>query len=179
MPRTIGRFVFDRQGVSAVEFALILPVMLTIYMGGIEVGIVLDVDRKVSHAASAMGDLLTQTDTVDSDELNTIFNASSAILSPWDSSLLKIVVASVYIDADGDATVQWSQSRNATSLAQGTSVTLPASFANTSAFEESYLILSEVSYNYSPSIGYTLTGDIGLQETFYLKPRLSEMVEYE
>ena len=172
----VRRFTRDRRGVSAVEFALVLPVMLTIYMGGIEVGIALDVDRKVSHAASAMGDLLTQTDTLDTAELNTIFNASTAILSPWDSTPAKIVVASIYIDDQGEATVDWSRSRNAVALADGATVTLPSSFSS-DAFRDSFLIMADVSYTYTPSIGYTLTGDIALNEKFYLKPRLSDSVE--
>jgi Flp pilus assembly protein TadG len=44
------------DGVSAVEFALILPVMLILFFGCVEVGDALTIDRKVAHVASTLSE---------------------------------------------------------------------------------------------------------------------------
>jgi len=45
--RRLVDFLADRRGLSAVEFALLLPLMLTLYLGGVEVsnGVALDRTR--------------------------------------------------------------------------------------------------------------------------------------
>ena len=62
--RPFRRFAKDARGVSAVEFALILPLMLTLYLGGNELTHALTIARKVTHATSSLGDLVTQTKAV-------------------------------------------------------------------------------------------------------------------
>jgi Flp pilus assembly protein TadG len=49
--KTISRFVGDRHGVSAIEFAMVLPVLLAIFIGVIEFSRALDNRRKVSLLA--------------------------------------------------------------------------------------------------------------------------------
>ncbi len=58
------RFAGDRKGVSAVEFALILPLMLALYFGGIELGDALTIKRKVTRVTSSLSDLVTQSTTI-------------------------------------------------------------------------------------------------------------------
>ena len=65
-------------------------------------------------------------------------------------------------------------SKNGTARAKGSSVTLPAALnvANSS------LIWSEVSYDYKPVIGYVITGTMTLTDQIYMRPRLSDKVEF-
>ena len=50
----------ERDGVSAVEFALILPFMLTLYLGGSELGDGMAIQFKATLAARTVADLATQ-----------------------------------------------------------------------------------------------------------------------
>ena len=95
--RLVRRFAVERRGVSAVEFALILPLMLVIYAGCGEVTTALIVDRKVSRAASTISDLVAQQSSVSAAAMNGIFDATTAILEPYDVSLAKVVLVVVDI----------------------------------------------------------------------------------
>ncbi len=167
------RLVVDRSGVSAVEFALILPLMLALYIGGIQVSEALSINRKVSHVTSTLADLVTQSKSLTNSDISNIFDASSSVMAPYSVTSLQITVSEIYIDKDGKATVQWSDARNATAPAKGSTVTLPAAVA----VADSYVVLAVAHYPYTPSIGYVLTGSFDLSSTYYLKPRLSDSIK--
>ncbi len=48
-----ARFAHDQSGLSALEFALIAPLMITTYFGAYEMCDVLLMDRKVTNVAAA------------------------------------------------------------------------------------------------------------------------------
>ena len=52
-----GRAAQDERGISAVEFALILPIMISMYLGAVEFGHALTIDRRVTSVASSAADL--------------------------------------------------------------------------------------------------------------------------
>ena len=62
--RPIRRLLRDKRGVSAVEFAMLLPLMVTLYLGGVEVSQAVAIDRKVTLVARSLGDLVAQATTV-------------------------------------------------------------------------------------------------------------------
>ena len=86
--------------------------------------------------------------------MTNILNASAAVVQPYQDSNLKITVSSVVIDAAGVAKIAWSDTKNGTARAVGTTVTLPAAL-NTAS---SSLIWAEAQYTYTPTIGYMITG---------------------
>jgi Flp pilus assembly protein TadG len=57
---TAGHFLGDRRGVAALEFALIAPTILLLYLGSIEVTMGLDVNKNLGRATSMVADLVTQ-----------------------------------------------------------------------------------------------------------------------
>jgi Flp pilus assembly protein TadG len=160
------------DGVSAVEFALILPAMLILFFGCVEVGDALTIDRKVAHVASTLSDLVTQSKSVTSTDMTNIFGAASLIISPYSSSTLKMKVSGVSVDSKGKATVTWSKAVNDTALTKGAAITVPAAIATPSTF----VVVSEAHYPYTPTVGYVMTGTFDLTSTFYLRPRASDKV---
>jgi Flp pilus assembly protein TadG len=173
MPRLLRRFLADRAAVSAVEFALLLPIMLTLYIGGIQISDALSIDRKVTHVSSTLGDLVAQAKSIDDNEMSNILDAASAVVAPYSADSLQIKVSGIDIDKDGKATVKWSDARHDTPLAVGSSVTLPEGIGTASSF----LVAAEVHYPYEPEIGYAITGTFDLNDKFYLRPRLSNDVK--
>lgn len=166
------RFWQETSGVSAVEFALIVPIMITLFLGAVEFGHALTIDRRVTAIASATGDLAAQVEEVDDGAVQDIFEASTAIIEPYTSSTLSIVLTSVEADADGNTTVSWSESRNGAARATGSGITVPTGLVQPSQC----VIMAEVTYSYSPPVGHFLTGGITMEEKFYLKPRRSVCV---
>ena len=45
--RPIQRLLRDKRGISAVEFAMLLPLMVTLYLGGVEVSQAVAIDRSI------------------------------------------------------------------------------------------------------------------------------------
>lgn len=171
--RMAKRFGADQSGVSVVEFALILPIMLTLYFGAVELGDALTIKRKVTSVTSSLSDLVTQSKSVTDDDMKNIFNAAKTMISPYNEGKLKIKITGVKIDDDGKATVAWSDALNDTPFAKNSPITLPAAVSE----DDSFLVTTEVHYDYTPTIGYVVTGSFDLNDQYYLKPRLSREVK--
>ena len=165
----------DQRGVSAVEFALLLPLMLALYLGVVEVSQGIGADRKVTMTARTIADLVAQTSNVSNSDMTNSLNAATAVMAPFPDSNLKVVVTRVDVDANGNATVAWSDTKNGTAKKKGDPVTLPAALniANSS------LVWSEVEYAYKPTMGYVISGTLTLMDQLYMRPRLSVCVARE
>jgi Flp pilus assembly protein TadG len=177
LKRPLRIFGKDARGVSAVEFAIILPVMLVMYLGCNELGNGLTLARKVTHMTSTVSDLVTQSkDTISSSDMTNIFNAATAIMTPYDSSSLRIRVSEYYVDTTSSKTVKivWSAAHNGgticPALAKDTVITTLPTALKTAG---TYIITTEIHYAYTPIIGYVMTGTFDLHDQFYLRPRLS------
>ncbi len=172
MPRRIGDFARDKRGVSAVEFALLLPLMLTLYLGGVEVSQGIAIDRKVTLTARTVADLVAQVSTIDNSGVNAVLGASAAILAPYPDNKATIKISVLDIDKNGNAKVKWSMAKNGSARAVGESVTVPTALRA----PNSSLIWGEAAYNYAPSIGHAVTGTMTLSDQIFMRPRLSETV---
>ena len=71
MARCAADFLADRRGLSAVEFALLLPLMLTLYLGGVEVSNAVAADRKVAIVARTVADLASRMKTISNADMTT------------------------------------------------------------------------------------------------------------
>jgi len=166
------RLLRDNNALAAVEFAMILPIMLVLFLGTEEFSSGVEVDRKVNLAAHTLSDLTSQSPTtgVSDAELGFFFSAGASILLPYSSAPLNEVISELYVDASsGKAYVQWSKAfQGGLELAQGSQVTIPP----TLAVKGTYLIFSQVSYLYKPTIGYVMSSaGITLSASAYTRPR--------
>ena len=168
----LARLANDQRGVSAVEFAMLLPLMITLYLGTVEVSQGVGIDRKVTLTTRTVADLASQVLTINNADMANLLNASSAVILPYDTTQLKVTVSEVTIDANGVAKIVWSDTLNGTKRTAGTIVTLPAALNVPSTS----LIWSEVAYTYKPAIGYVVTGTLNLSDQIYMRPRVSDSV---
>jgi len=180
----LHRFSRDQRGVSAVEFAFIAPVLILIYFSVADLSQAMLAQRKVGHAASAIGDLVAQpcpstntscppSGTVTPAELDDIYAAASSILAPFSTTPIQIRVSGVITDASDNATVDWSHpSLNWTELGHGSTVTLPANLLPASQ----YVIMAEVKYAYNSPINYLFHNAINFDQVFYLRPRATAQI---
>ena len=173
------RFIRDDNGLAAIEFAMILPIMLVLFFGTVEFSSGVEVDRKVNLAAHTLSDLTSQSPTtgVSDAELGFFFSAGAAILQPYSSSPLNEVISELYVDANtGNAYVQWSKPfQGGTARAKGSTVAIPP----TLAVKGTYLIFSEVNYLYKPTVGYVMSSaGITLKASAYTRPRQASCVIY-
>lgn len=172
LPQYLDRLGRDERAVSAVEFAMLLPLMLTLYLGTVEVSRAVGIDRKVTITAHTVADLASQVSTIGDTDMSNILTAAQAVIQPYDTNMLRVTVSGVQIDNNGTAKVAWSDTLNGTARSVGSGVTVPATLNSPNSF----LIWSEVSYNYVPIIGYVITGPMTLSDQLYMGPRLGNSV---
>lgn len=169
------RFVANEDGIAAVEFALVMPILITLFLGAVEFSHAITAKRKVVALTSATADLVAQAKTMDTSSISDVFEASAAILTPYDTSSLTITITSVRIDGDGNATVIWSEAyQGGTDRPDDSPVTIPANLQ----FPNSSLVMSETGYDFTSVVGKYLTNGVHMGETFYLRPRASPEVEW-
>ena len=171
LPRRTRRFAGDTQGATAIEFALVLPLMLTLYLGGNELAQAINASRKVGLVSRTVADLASQYTAISDANMTNLLDASATIVSPFSSSPLKVTVSQVKIAANGVATVEWSETRGGTTRC-GASPTVPPALKVPST----WLIWGEAEYGYTPTSGYVITGTLPLKQQMFMRPRLSNSV---
>jgi Flp pilus assembly protein TadG len=168
----VDKFARDERGVSAVEFALLLPLMVMLYLGGQEVSTGIAVDRKVTLTARTVADLVSRVSSINNADMTNVLNASSAVLAPYSAANALVRVSLVTIDASSKATITWSDALNGAARSVGSTVTLPSGLL----VANSTLIWGEVFYSYTPTIGYVISGTMTLSDQVYMAPRISSTI---
>jgi Flp pilus assembly protein TadG len=169
-------FASDHDGISAVEFAIILPFMLTLYLGGSELGNGLAIQFKATLAARTVADLTSQYESIDAATMSDILGAASTVVTPYSANNMEVTVSELQFSGGSDvATVQWSCTVNGTARVQNSTYILPTALQSLPAGTY-YLILGEVTYPYTPSMGYVITGTINIYEDTLFFPRMSSSV---
>lgn len=157
----------DRRGVSAVEFALLAPFMIALYLGSVQLTLGLTADRKVSQVANSVADLVTQDDFVTDSDLVDIYAAADAILNPFDPEPLALRITSVRMDADGEVFVDWSEGDGMTPHDTDSLPDLPEGLMA----PMNSIIMVEATYRFSTNLGELTKTPITLSDTAYLRPR--------
>jgi Flp pilus assembly protein TadG len=187
--RCVRGLIGDSRGVAAVEFAVIVPIMLVLFFGVVEFSSAISVDRKLSMIARTLSDLTSQSLSSTSDtEMQNIFAASASILTPYSVTPTLPTISEIYIDANKVAKIQWTTSATIAMVSGAPKATLKAS-AHTKGdivtvppglqVPKSFLIWSEVNYTYVPTVGYVMAkAGVPLHDQNYTRPRQSTCVDY-
>lgn len=174
------RLLADRGGVAAVEFALVLPLMLIVYVGTCAVTSAVSASRSTTLLSRTVTDLVSQqqantplTDT----SLRAMLAAAATVMAPFPLAALKVTVSNVEFVADPaatatnslDARTRWTVTFTGGNLRPCTDPHLTAA-GNTDGpsptslpvglYKAGFLIVADVSYTYTPSFGF-FTYDAG------------------
>ncbi len=171
MRRSVRNLFRDASGVAAIEFAIIVPVMLVLFFGTVEYSRAVAVDRKVTLVARALSDLTSQNTSVTSTQLSNIFNASIGILSPYSAAPVNARIMELYVDPNLVVRTIWTATSGATPPTGTVTVPTALKIAGT------YLIYSEVSYKYSPIVDIVMpAAGKNLNDLTFTRPRQSPCV---
>lgn len=160
----------DRRGVSAVEFALIAPIMILFYFGLAEFCQAFMAQKRMGRTAAAVADLVTQQDQVTRADVADVFEMGDLMMRPFSAAPLSQRATAVTRQASGRVEVDWS-------LGQGMAprrgeVTLPDGLI---AAGES-LVMTEITYDYESPFSDLLPGMTRFSHTYYLRPRKVDQV---
>lgn len=141
----LKRLAADRRGIGAVEFALIAPLLLSLYITSFEITIGLSVAKRVTRSASTIADLVTRETSVDKTVLATMTDVTHSLFAPYATNNLRIKITGVQLDGTGNPTVLWSWDQsNGRPYAAGATVDVPTDMRTPNSF----LIHSEVAVDH-------------------------------
>ncbi len=165
--RGIQGLCYNEKGISAVEFALIAPVMVLLYFGCIELSLLMRADRRITTTAASLGDLAARLSVITDDDMREMFQAADVLMQPHGAGNAKMRITCVADTGDGQARVQWSDGHNLTAHAPNTILSVPAGIIPPLGS----VIVSEVEFDYTSSLGFVIDTTQTMGDTFYLRPR--------
>jgi len=182
LQRSAARLGREKRGNAAIEFAVIVPVMLTMFFGVVEFSSAVAVNRKISMAAEELADLGARYQSIDDTEIANFFKIARAVITPYSPTVLKATITEIYIDpATGLGRSQWS--KGDAIRVPGAIVPVPANLiardSTNKILDDQYLIFAETGYLYQPAVGYVMAvAGVPLSDKSYMRPRLINCVFY-
>lgn len=172
----VARLIADRRGVSAIEFALLAPVMILIYFGLTEFCQAYMAERRTSHTAAMVADLVAQSSKTDKEDLASVAAIGQMLMKPFPAGPLTTRISSVTIDNKGQAWVDWSYTSNANVLKPLDKakpiIDLPPDLAG----DKESLIIGETRYEYKSAFKDFLPELTTFGRKYYLRPRTVNQV---
>jgi Flp pilus assembly protein TadG len=178
----VARFRREERAVAAVEFALIVPFLITLYLGSLEAAALFTVDKRINSISATVGDLVAQWDPGDGPlptsgtgtyDLSDYMNASTGIMIPFATTGMKIVVSLVEVKSDGTTKVLWSKANAAgTARTIGSSYApLPASANMNVVARGGCVVAAETIISYKPLLGAVFKAAVNLSHYNFFLPR--------
>lgn len=177
----LKRLAQNESGIAAVEFGLILPLMLMIYMGLVELSRGMRAAQKLDLVAHTLADLTAQQLTggqntgqagLTEADVTSIFSAANTLMAPLPVANLKMTISEVNISSPSagvwQAKTSWTVTRNgatarpcqvltASSAAPVSVTTIPPSYVQvTNGVNPTVgpIIVADVVYQYSPGVHF-------------------------
>ncbi len=171
----LRRLMRERDGIGGVEFALLAPVLIVLYLCAFELMTGFSVSKKVSMAASTVADLVSRADKVSKTDLEDMIDVTNAVFPPYPVDNLSLRITGVTVDAARQAKVAWSWSNSgAAPYAVGSTVDVPDDLRG----EETFLIRSELSVDhellmYLPALSGSEIKEITIRREFFFRQRIN------
>lgn len=166
----------DARGMAAVEFAAIVPIILLMLVGTVEVSRAVAMDRRFGLVTTMVADLVAREEKMSSADLTAIYKIVNQVMSPYDSSSLKISVVPVKASpSDASKTRVYASTANRPSYNGGLQISKCSSYSLASSLiaKGASVIVVEASYTYKPIFMNYLFGSSAWTDKAYATPRHS------
>ncbi|MBC8037242.1 MAG: pilus assembly protein [Rhizobiales bacterium] len=179
MIRKLISFRRDTRGVAAIEMAFIMPFLLILFFGLVDLTQLISLNRKVTYTASVVGDLVTQNqDTVAAAAFTDYFDAAELVMKPADISGVRVEVYQ-FRDEGGSITSQWNRKSSG-----GSACWSPSSAGLSSLMTDGNdVVVTAVCTTYTPFmatfLGQAILGatSFTMSEQIALRPRQSATLD--
>lgn len=174
MIKKLFQFWHREDGNAAIEAAMLMPLMLVILFGMVDVGTALLVNKKLITATQMTSDLLGREQTISDAELEDAIAAAEMAMMPYDATALGVDIAGIrFVGGGADPTVEWRETRNMTENAD---VLIESDGLGR---ENEGVIAVTMEYSYQPFFSSIAVGDIVMQEVAYVRGRSGTFVRRE
>jgi Flp pilus assembly pilin Flp len=180
MTNHLRRFLADRTGLAAVEFGLMLSVLISLLVGGLEVTMKILATQKVENLASTTADVVAQSETATTVGLDQLLEATSDVMSPFDFGPDgTVIITSIYRAPNtANALINWQYEGGGDLVATsqlgspGQQPNLPSDFVLN---ERENVIVAEVYYHYQPLLPGLMFDEATIYRRALYKPRLGTL----
>jgi Flp pilus assembly protein TadG len=164
----------DKRAVAALEFALILPMMVLMLFGSVELTQAVAANRRVQNTAASLADVVSRDTVVTNAEIADLWTAAKPLMYPNPSTPMKMAITCVHVESASKAVVLWGEASGLTAQKKGDAITLPSGLmvANT------YLVMAETQYEYTPPSKMVISV-LKLKHTEYKRTRTGAEVKRE
>lgn len=163
----------DRAGNVLVEFALLMPILATIFFGLFEGSQAILAYMKLVAATQTIADLITQQQSVSSTDMDNFNKAGQLVMGPFPAANFGFAATSVVFDINsGTATLGWSDTRNASPL--GNWSALAAGYGQ----KGESVVIVQGNYAYQSVLAYVLPATINMSQIAFSRPRLVASVPH-
>jgi Flp pilus assembly protein TadG len=163
---TVRTFIADCKGLAASEVALMLPLMLTLLLGIVDLGNALIINKKTSTASQVVADLLTRQPVANDADVDDAYAAGRMTLQPYPTGAFGVDIASIRFEGDdADPVVQWRETFNMDPNDQVEEMAVGL------GTEGEGVLVVTTQYNFEPLFTHTVVGDRLMQEIAVTRPR--------
>jgi Flp pilus assembly protein TadG len=166
--KTLAR---DRRALGAVEFAMTAPFLILIFIGGFQMMDAISTYRKVVITDRTLADLTTQDTSMTAAEAQSIITGAKQVMAPYSTANATLIITQVKVDANGVPSVDWTQSNDGT-VVKTEDLSVPSNIA----VPNTYIILSQIIYRYTPVVGGDLIGPLTFTDHIFMNPRRSNSI---
>lgn len=185
----LDTFKHNIKGIAAVEFALVFPILLLLYLGSIEISQGVSVNKRVSRVANTVADLVTQQDKVNKNDLNGILEIGNSIMFPYTKDKPEIKIVGIEVDSKYPlgGKVVWSRGLkdgafSRAGYAPSDDIEVPMDLR----VDGTFLVNAIVEIEYQPVAAWVITERtrpdgtkyvaLDMEEKFWFRPRLSNTI---
>jgi Flp pilus assembly protein TadG len=180
----------DARGAAAIEFVLILPVMLIIFFGSFEVSMLLRAYLTANRAAQLIANLVAQEGSNNQGGTPTAFSAADSTdyctaaklaMAPFpggpvNSGPLKATIASFTANASGTPVADWASQDTVCGGGAGSLATTDVSGLIPTKGDS--VIIVKIQYTYTASIHFVLPATYTITQTAYQRPRTNNTIPH-
>ena len=186
--RRIRNFWADRGGMIIPELAFALPILLTLTLGGAELSRYILLNQKLNRSVSTMGDLVSQALNLSEQGVTDLYKSVDHVMVPFelgDKGLIIVSSVGPQSTPPYDPIVLWQRcgggTKNASSKIGGPGDVVDFSFMKTPFVVPpgENVIVSEIFYDYAPSIIGGVTKPWELYDIVIYTPRIQPLTQIE
>ncbi len=170
------RMLRNRQGVAAVEFGLIAPLLLLMLLGTIEVSRAISMDRKFGLVTSTIADLVAREKTLSAADVTAMYDVVQHMMAPWNAASLKIAIIPVKANpTNKNDTRVYATTANRPSLHGAAQMSKGATYSLTQDLLDAgtTVIVVESQYTFAPLFIQSIVGGATWTDRAILSPRNS------
>jgi Flp pilus assembly protein TadG len=166
----IRRLFACRKGTAGIEAALVLPILISMILGLVEMTRYIEASRKAMSAAQTVADLVAQDASHTTTSINEVRVAASLIMAPLTTTdgSFNLTISSVGFDSNGDPELLWQDPY------AGVATVDPAQATGLGDPNESVIAVN-LTYTYQSPFDFFIDQRT-LSESAYARPRITRRV---